>query len=106
MTENEKWQTREIRLWVVNDESLYQQFMSYRNLLEEKKEKGIFNRALAEKGLMALVDTAISHINRKVPGTLGRVSNEVKETVAGKLMDELWDDYGLKSVRARPARKK
>jgi len=103
---DEKWQAREIRLWVVNDESLYQQFMSYRSLFEEKKEKGIFNRALAEKGLMALVDAAISHINRKVPGTLGRVSNEVKETVAEKLMDELWDDYGLKSVRARPARKK
>lgn len=102
---DEKWQAREIGLWIDNDESLYQQFMSYRALFIEKKAKGLFNRKLAENWLLTLVETAISHINRKVPGTLGRVSKEVKEKVAGKLMDKLWDDYDLKLVRARPSKR-
>ena len=103
---DEKWQAREIRLWIVNDETLYQQFMSYRALFIEKKAKGLFNRRLAEDNLLTLVDTAISHINRKVPGTLGKVSGLVKMTVAVHLLDELLTDYGLNDVRARPIRKK
>ena len=107
LNEYEEDQAENIEIAISNEYESYRQLMAFNENYMLKKKRGVFDKKLAQKGLLNVVRTAITFINKSRHWNhLGTVSQKVKDNVAKELLRQLWEDHGLREVRKAPPKSK
>ena len=87
-------ETRELKLYIDNDSQLYnQRYMPIIKNLSKKMKKGKFDKRLAVKGFMYLVDDGARKYIRDYGGSKGMFSKKDKIEVAKQFADEFEEIY-------------
>ena len=87
-------ETRELKLYIDNDGQLYnQRYMPIIKNLSKKMKKGKFDKRLAVKGFMYLVDDGARKYIRDFGGSKGMFSKKDKIEVAKEFADEFEEIY-------------
>ena len=87
-------ETRELKIYIDNDGQLYnQRYMPIIKNLSKKMKKGKFDKRLAVKGFMYLVDDGARKYIRDFGGSKGMFSKKDKIEVAKEFADEFEEIY-------------
>lgn len=87
-------ETRELKLYIDNDGQLYNsRYMPIIKNLSKKMKKGKFDKRLAVKGFMYLVDDGVKKYIRDFGGSKGMFSKKDKIQVAKEFADEFEEIY-------------
>ena len=87
-------ETRELKIYIDNDGQLYnQRYMPIIKNLSKKMKKGKFDKRLAVKGFMYLVDDGVKKYIRDFGGSKGMFSKKDKIEVAKEFADEFEEIY-------------
>ena len=87
-------ETRELKIYIDNDGQLYnQRYMPIIKNLSKKMKKGKFDKRLAAKGFMYLVDDGVKKYIRDFGGSKGMFSKKDKIEVAKEFADEFEEIY-------------
>ena len=87
-------ETRELKLYIDNDGQLYNsRYMPIIKNLSKKMKKGKFDKRLAVKGFMYLVDDGVRKYIRDFGGSKGMFSKKDKIEVAKEFADEFEEIY-------------
>jgi hypothetical protein len=80
-------QARELVLWFENTESLYNRRDAWIANYNRKIKRGVFDEALAIKGIINLVEQVRADYNQHFPNELGKVNAATKQFTAFQIYE-------------------